>query len=181
MPTDRDVRPPQRDHKTRKPCPGCGETHGWRATVLCAGCRGLMKDGVALREITRKAEEDVVQLPFSPPSYPHFSGCDLDTLCEFRLVFDALAVLASEPTGGGRYRGNEPKLVAKTDLSYGSRIVRIASPWRDALRRLYAAVQAVDKSARQRGLETGRNFVAGLCDGSVSIQELNEATIGGRR
>ena len=88
--------------------------------------------------------------------------------------FYDLIEACSHPSGGGI--GSTPdNLIALASYRDRHKNVRMATGIQKALRILHESIEAAVASAYQRGMDRGRDFVAGLCDGSVSLAELNEA------
>ncbi len=119
-----------------------------------------------------------------PDSWHHWPGiweCSNELSDEFRKHCHALLQQVAIPTGNGYFQSLDYPALVRTSNDMGRDChgaVRLEPELRDALSGMCYAVMAIAKSTHEKGFEKGRNFLVGLCDGSVSLAELNEATIG---
>jgi hypothetical protein len=172
--------------RTKAPCPGCGETPGYLfrdADKVCGECRRELDRAKQILEDSARGRERV-NMPHAYYGLPYISnanprGHDREPLKKFQiaLVDAARAVgIACEPDWE-----NCSSLVTKQDSGggYGTRgFLALPDGFRDAANRLYRAADAMVQAAYKNGFADGRQLIAGLADGSVSIDKYNRLTIG---
>jgi hypothetical protein len=161
---------------TRKPCPGCGETDQRDADKVCYACQRLMEDGRTFREAAKRKEKQIVQIPCFAYELPHIGQVGHTTRRQFQQAFFELLVACGKPVPSNCYYNNSEALLPLDYMT--SKIGHFMPPrFRKLFRQLYTSVQAMTKQAYSRGERRGQSFLIGLCDGSVSLNELNKATI----
>jgi len=163
--------------RTRKPCPGCGEVvEHRRADAVCGYCQRMIEAGKKYAKQQQRRFGAPYSIPFAPHGFPYVRHCGDGSLRQFRSAFFDLCVAVSVEPAKATY-SNEA-LVPNEGLGYSHGQVYLEPANRDALRELYAAVQAIAGESYREGKRDGEAFVQALCSGEVSLRELNDSTIG---
>lgn len=167
--------------RTRKPCPGCHEERDRNSDEVCEDCKKLLQEAIDARaRKNRRADTEIVGVPFAAHGFPyiHRIGSDLNT--EVRESFFALAeLLGSEITE--RFFGAKTSMV---DLSEDRFNNSSPHPWylpkglAAITTRLYAAITRGAEVAYEEGKTEGHQLIVGLATGRTSIDEFNAATVG---
>lgn len=176
-----------RRSRVQKPCPGCQTTDYTRpsADQVCYNCADMIKEGrAAVNRAKRKKDVELVMLPFAPhrlKKIPHlfYGGPDDDLEMTIQRAFFELAELL----GGGEIDASlsksEPFAPPVRD-GFGSheKYFRVPAGLRQIVCALYENIIKAVERAREEGYGDGHRLIIGLATGEVSIETLNNATVG---
>jgi hypothetical protein len=176
---------------TWDPCPACKVGDRLRPRDgICSDCRRVL-DNAKLRaaEAAEKPSEEQRRLYFlqerayALPYLPHQGSSDRDALAR---AFWALGQLLSEPSEAYSPPENEERKLPpdaylwpfeKHGRPYEWRICRsMLPPHRDALHELFSLVRGALERAYAEGFESGRNLLAQLASGSITMDQFNDVS-----
>jgi len=158
---------------TRKPCPVCGGTWDRVKDKPCPTCLDWIARMRRLEESMR-AELEPIGTPPSSNAWQYIPEVDREGRSEFCEALHTIWQLAT--TEGAQWRVGMKTLKAMEDpRGYWTPKVRLAKPGlAEAVDALHASVSTMVKSAYQAGHKSGRNLLAGLASGEMTVGEFND-------
>jgi hypothetical protein len=135
----------------------------------------MIRAGKLLEKRQRKRFGQQYLLPKSSGSLPYIRYSDRELTRAFQDAFFDITVALSVEPASSQY--TTEAVIPGSPANYSiSNHVYLELATLEALRDLYAGVEAIAAGAYHKGRQDGRDFVRGLCEGSVSLLELNEET-----
>lgn len=159
---------------TRKPCHGCGRTFAWGrpADEVCPDCKADIAFAKQARE--RDARTGFkFNLAWVPHEMGYIKHGSRETLDSIRSSLWDLAKAVSVECQQD-YDGEIPMLGERS--SYVGPITRIL-PSKEAFDKMHvllAAIQLATDEAYAEGMKRGRNLLAGLASGDLTVAKFNE-------
>ncbi|MBO0794338.1 MAG: hypothetical protein J2P36_25775 [Ktedonobacteraceae bacterium] len=166
--------------RTKKPCPGCGSTHGRDVDKLCARCdRDLKQYREREKRLAEREHSSLYRVPKGLPYYRvgKFPQQDLISTAMTALL-DALAPEGAEPPPWGDSTLC-PFLISRgPDIIGGGREVCYHLPAHIAqtLDQLDSAIMTSLKQARIDGRQEGSSLLDRLASGEVTVGQFNDLT-----
>lgn len=194
--------------QTRKPCPGCGNS--WQRDVedfLCRSCKGRIADAIKAEEVAKKKGDDLGDAGFMALAVP---DPESDKACGFeilpqgvdyrlaeatelvralcRMVMEILPDAEALPRVPDRYTGTYRTINQSDALPLLNRRI---NEWpikyklgteqqRRAILKFFDTLRPLMLAIHQHGIDHGRNLLAQLASGEITLNSLNDATTHGR-
>jgi hypothetical protein len=180
--------------RTSKPCPGCGKSPEFGRPIdgVCGDCVKLMRDGQRYRRYVAKEKGGLIAcwLPDTANNLPYirYAGNAFnadDAFKAWRVLFYAemlrVSVIPDEKVKhtGGRDERKVPSCHGGEEWRRYSMMVFMTPEDADRIDGLYKEVMRMIEHAYKEGQEEGKNFLAKLVTGEVSMSELQDGTRSG--
>lgn len=167
--------------KTRKPCPGCGDTPAWMrdADGVCDECQKLLNEARSARSVAAaNADEIAVSAPDRWHDWPHIPHANIPFADDkpgerFQGAMHALTQSIVSKTNQHPRKQLVPDHYDRHPVL---RTVLISRRRANDIAALYSAVVAMMENAYAEGKRDGMAFIRGLATGETSIQEFNDET-----
>lgn len=169
--------------RTRKPCPGCHEEPvlGRDSESVCNDCKKLLQEAIDARaRKNRRADTELVGVPFAAHGFPYIVRLGTDLNDEVRDAFFALCELLGSQVQGIFVSTNASIVDLSEDrFNHASpRAWYLPKGLAAITTRLYDAIIRGSEAAYETGRSEGHQLLIGLATGRTSIDQFNEATVG---
>lgn len=168
---------------TIKPCHGCGSTTPHRPDSVCDDCKARFRKLADLE--AAQAAGTIDRQPYRCTDYAHHlpyihscAGGSREDQNRLQEAFYALAQAMSTPSADHAYSVPAERVVwpyTRQDRGDGVRVTRMFVPGQpEALRAVYQAVRDAIPRARAAGHQEGRQLLAQLAAGRITMDALND-------
>lgn len=177
---------------TAKPCPGCGETPGYRfrdSEKVCEDCQKKLADAATIIAGMKKRKDlELRRGPWADYALPGIyrkelapqnrASDDKNGNKPFRDAMNELIKLIGTPAGEAQIFESVDNVVTGTQRGSSGTKYYFPKGFGALLDRLFEATQLIADSAYTDGRQDGANIIVGLASGDVNIETFNRATIG---
>lgn len=168
-----------------KPCPGCGEVAAYRpAKEVCGECKRLLKLAIETEKRLEFQDSDTecVSIPEMPHWLPYISHGYVPGEAEHSKMFQSSILSLVRSVGAFTTKSEYGHISQVEDLISGSdssrEVYQLSQNAIWAIRVIYESATGMAQAGYDNGYERGHNLLMELAEGTTSISEFNDRTIG---